>query len=124
MLTVIALILYEHSSVQIKIYFVCNKREFASCNDNFNAYYTFLKEISNCDTCHIQPTEYFVSNTSEIIYVKYTNLCPKISNSFCSHPLKTVLHISRKSDFTALCKLSVRDLQILTFLWNFYRYGK
>jgi len=110
MLMVIAWILYEHSSVLLKIECDSNKREFASCNDNLNACYTFLKEIPNCETCRIQPTGCFVSSTNERIYVKYTILCRKILNSFFSYPLKTVLHISRKSDYTASCKLLARDL--------------
>jgi hypothetical protein len=40
-----ASILYEHSSVLLKIQCDCNKREFASCNDNFNAYYAFLMKF-------------------------------------------------------------------------------
>ena len=40
---VIAWILYEHSSALKKIECDCKKREFASYNDNFNAYYTFFK---------------------------------------------------------------------------------
>jgi len=43
MLMVIAWILYEHSSALKKIECDCKKREFASYNDNFNAYYTFFK---------------------------------------------------------------------------------